>query len=275
MKTRGMYVLIGGSSVKNWKGLFRKERVLMRRGITVLAALHGIVVGLTLSRSIFGVPQEFFDTTLVLVGIWLACNMFIGVWMLYASLRHEMKQPDIWLHSSESMIQLVGAKAIFAAITTVLSLVLSGVWVGIAFYLSEANKVIAFSEGALSLLSVIIALFLYSIYVMALGFFFWSIYHVLRSRIGGLSVPATIAIFFAGAYVWEKLRVSQAIDTMKKFGPVKMTDVSFYNESNSYFLTGIVQQGVIFSVGSLLMYGTLTAVLFVVGSMLFEKKIRL
>lgn len=261
--------------MKSWKGLLRKERVLMRRGTFALTSVNAIIVGLTLRSSLFGGAQKFFDETLVIIGTWLALSMFIGVWVLYASLRREMKRPDIWLHSSSSMAQLVGVKAIFAAITTASSLVLSGVWLGISFYLSGASKVITFSEGALPLLSVIIAVFLNSIYVMAIGFFLWSIYHVLRERIGWGSIVVILAIFSAGAYLWEKLRVAGVFDAIKKWGPVKMTDVPFYTESKGNFFMGIAHEGVIFSIGSLLVYATLTAVLFVVGTTLFEKKVRL
>lgn len=270
--------------MKKWKGLLKKEWAISKWGIISLVFLNVFVVllGPTIISQVFGIPQEFFTNTLVLVGAWLIFNIFVGVGVLLTSLGHEMKQPDIWLHSPISMLQLVGAKALFAGTVTAFLLALGGGLLGISFILSDAIETISIFDGILAMLSVLIALFLNSVFVMALGFFGWSVYQVIYSRIGRLSRFVTTIFFFlgiaTGLHLSEKLAVGRAIasffQTVKKIGPVKFTDATFYNEHDSYFFMGIVPEGVVFSIGSLFIYGIMTIVLFVVGSILFEKKVR-
>ena len=158
----------------SWKGLFRKEWVLMKWGIIsfVLANVGVVLFVPTLIRRIFNIPIELFTHALSIVGIWLVFNMFIGVGVLLVSLGHEMKRADIWLHSPLTMIQLVGAKAIFAISVTAFSLVLNSLLLGFMYFISNASETIPFTDGALALLSVVIALFLNSIYVMGIGFIY-------------------------------------------------------------------------------------------------------
>lgn len=270
--------------MNKWKGLFKKEWAILKWGIMSLALLNVVVVllGPTIISQAFGIPQGFFTNTLVLVGAWLIVNIFVGAGVLLTSLGHEMKQLDIWLHSPISMLQLVGAKALFATTVTAFLLVLGGGLLGISFLLSGEIGAISVFDGILTLISVLIALFLHSVFVMAIGFFGWSVYQVIYSRIGRLSRFATSILFFlgmaTGLYLSEKLAIGRAIasffHTVKTIGPVKFTNEAFYNEYDSYLFTGIVPEGVVFSIGSLFLYGGLTIILFVAGSILFEKKVR-
>lgn len=270
--------------MNKWKGLFKKEWSISKWGIITLVSLNIFVVllGPTIISQVFGIPQDFFTNTLVLVGAWLIVNILVGVGVLLTSLGHEMKQPDIWLHSPISMLQLVGAKALFATTVTAFLLVLGGCLLGISFLLSGEIGTISVFDGILSLLSVLIALFLHSIFVMAIGFFGWSVYQVIYSRIGRFSRFVTSILFIlgiaTGLYLSEKLEIGRAVSgffhMVKTVGPVKFTDATFYNEHDSYLFTGIVPEGVVFSIGSLFLYGGLTIILFVAGSILFEKKVR-
>ena len=263
--------------MKRWKGLFHKEWILMRWGILIYAAItiFLVMVGPMMMNRIFGIPMDFFDNTSVLAGVWLVFGTFISYGVLISSLGKEIKQRDTWLHSPAPMLQLVGAKAIFAALVTVSMMLLIGVLLGLAFFLSDAVGTISFADGVLAFLSVMIALFLNSIYIMAIGFFFWSLHQVLRSRIGEIAILATLACFFVGVYVWKLIGDTGLFRVAREMVPIKMTETTFFNESTSYFFTGIVQGSVITSLGSLVVYGAIAAVLFVVGATLFEKKVRL
>lgn len=262
---------------KRWKGLFRKEWILMRWGILTYVLLTAFIVfgGPILISRLFEMPYDFFDHTLTLVGAWLVFGTAIGYGMLIPSLGKEMKQPEVWLHSPASMLQLVGAKAVFAATLTACLLCLNGVFLVISFLLSDAVGKMDMASGLLALASTVIAIFLNSVFVMAVGFFFWAVYHAIRSYIGEVSYIVTFALFVGTALGWEKLRVFGLFKAIGSFVPIKATSTTFYNESNSYYFTGIVPEGVITSIGSLLFYGTLTVILFVVGARLFEKKVRL
>jgi len=271
--------------VKVWKGLFKKEWMLLRWGIITLALLNVVVVlvGPILISRVFHVPLDFFTDTLGIAGIWLVFNVLTGVGVLATSLGHEMKRPDAWLHSPVSMLQLVGAKAVFASAVTAFLLALNAVLLIITFLLSNAVGTISIVDGFLSLISVLIAIFLNSILFMAIGFMIWSIYQVIHSRVSNLSGFVTMILIFLGTttglYLSDKLgtgrMIANILDYINEFGPIKLTDTTFYNEETSYFFTGIVPEGVIVSIGILLVGSLFTAFLFVAGSMLFEKKVRL
>ena len=271
--------------MKMWKGLFKKEWAILKWGLITLALLNVVVVliGPLFINRIFDVPLDFFTDTLALVGIWVAFNILVSVGVLLTSLGHEMKRPDNWLHSPASMLQLVGAKAVFASAVTAFLLVLNGVLLVITFLSSNAVGTISVTDGVLSLISVLVSIFLNSIFIMAIGFFIWSIYQVIYSRIGSLSGFATTVLFFLGAatgvYLSDKLVIGRMIadifDAINEFGPVKVTDATFYDEHTSYLFSGLVPGGVIVSIGLLLVGSLFTVLLFVAGSMLFEKKVRL
>lgn len=265
------------TTMKSWKGLFRREWIHLKWWVLLLGVVHLLVafVGPVLISKIFGTPQDFFSLTLILSSSWLVFNMFIAMFMLLQSLGYELKRVDVWLHSPASMLKLVGSKAIFAVLTTGSSLLFGGILLGISFYLSESRETLTFSEGALPLLSVLVSLFLYSILLMAITFFIWSVYQVLRSRVGEWAVIFTIVVVFIGLYGLEKIRILALFSPIFKWGPVQMTTVSLFNEQDSYFFTGIAHNGVMFTLGGLLLNGLIVALLFIGGSVLFEKKVRL
>ena len=145
--------------------------------------------------------------------------------------------------------------------------------------LSDAYGTISRFDGLLSMMSVMISIFLKSIYIMGFGFMFWSFYQIGRSRSKGLSVIFTTLLFFAGIFTatvtTELFRSIEFLTTIKEFGPVRLTGLSFYNEHNSYLFTGIVPDGVAFTAGGLILYAILTLIFFAVGAKSFEKKVRL
>lgn len=267
--------------IKSMKGLIRKEWILLKWGILVLFFVN-IAVVLAVPRFInraFDLPLNTFENSLIVSGTWFVFSMFIGVGVLFTSLEKEMKQPEIWLHSPAPMWRLVGIKAVFAVVVTGLILVLNGVLLSISFVASDAYGTLSRFDGALSMISVMVSIFLKSIYIMGFGFMFWSLYQIGRSRSRGLAVISTTLLFFAGAFtgtvIAELFRSIEILTTIKEFGSVKLTGFAFYNEQNSYFFTGIVPDGVVFSVGGLILYGALTLIFFAVGAKVFEKKVRL
>lgn len=264
-----------------WKGLLKKEWILLRWGVMTvfLANIFAVMVIPPIINRAFDLPLNSFENSLIISGIWFVIGMFVAVGILFGSLESEMKQPSIWLHSPAPIWQLVGIKAIFALAATACLLVLGGILISISFVMSDVYGTIPNKDGLLALVSVMISIFLKSIYIMAILFMFWALYQVVRSRKGVLSVIFTVLLFVAGIFTGTKIsemfRASKTLNTIKEFGPVKLTNVSFYNEQNSYFFMGIVPDGVIFTIGGLILYGVLSIIYFVVGSMLFEKKVRL
>lgn len=261
----------------SWRGLLEKEWILWKWSVVTLLLLDIVVVlaGPTFTHNMFGAPKDFFTNTLVLVGTWFVLIVLIGMVLMSISLSHEMKRPDLWLHSPVSIYQLIGTKVIFAAVTVTALLVLGGLLLGVQFIFSGASGTVALMDSSLALVSVLIKLLLISLFLMMLGVFVWALNQVLRSRLRTVGDFLSMIILFVIVFLFEKVRVSGSLDQLKAFGPVKLTSTTFYNEHNSYLFTGIVPDGVIFSVGGFLLYGVIAVMLFVAGSVLFEKKVRL
>ena len=260
----------------SWRGLFQKEWIISRGEVTTLLFLNaaiGSVLPIIISET-FNIPQDISDSLLIFVGIWLLAHMFIGFKLLFTSLRYEMKRPDIWLHSPRSIFQLIGVKVAYAAMITAELLIVGSMTFGLSMILYHASLITSLTDGVLVLLSGLIATFLISICVMAIGFFFWSIYQVFRVRLGNISVVIILGLFFGSLYLLEKFKVPSIFNTIIAFGPVKLTDANFLNATSYHPISMIVPDGVIFSLGGLLVYGGITAILFLLGSVFFEKKVR-
>ena len=206
------------------------------------------------------------------ISLWFFLHMFLGVIVLLYALGEEMKYADIWLHSPESVVKLVAAKIVIVLFAVSCSLVSCGTILG-GLYLVSGGPVSVF--GAKLFFSVALAILLNSIYVMAIGLFFWSIYQVVRSRINRFwSRSVTLVLFFIWVYIVEKFQGMELFRMIKSFGPLNLPDVTFYNEDNRFMFTGIAHESVIFTVGGLLLYCTVTVALIIAGSVLFEKKVR-
>ena len=204
------------------KGLLKKEWILLKWGVITVFLLNIIVVMVAppIVNRAFGLPLNTFENSLVISGVWFVISMFVAVGILFASLETEMKQPDIWLHSPVPMWQLVGIKAIFAVAVTAMLLVLGGILLSISFLTSDAYGTIPKLSGALSMLSVMISIFLKSIYIMAFVFMFWSLYQVWRTRSGHLSVIFTSLLLFAGIFtgtvISELFSASKVLQAIKE-----------------------------------------------------------
>lgn len=260
----------------SWHGLFQKEWLVSKAEVMTLFILN-IVIGISmpiLTLKVFESSQDLSDSLSVFVSIWLLAHLFIALKILYTSVKNDMKYPDIWLHSPRSIFQLVGVKAVFAAFITLGSLVVSAVIFGLTLMTLDLVELPSLGDRVLVSLSAILTTFLISIYMMAIGFFFWSLYQVLRSRIGSIAVVATPLIFISYIYLLEKIRFPSVFDEIISFGPVKFTDTNFFDETTYNLIAVIVPNGVVFTVGGLLFYGVIAAAFFVVGSWLFEKKVR-
>lgn len=252
-------------------GLLRKEFVQMKWLVVWIMLLNVLVVvaGPFVVRNVFGAGGSLAEHAHIIGGTWFIIYMSAGIGILFSSLEKEMKSPGIWLHSPISMFGLAGMKALFAIGTAILTLLFGGMLHLI---------MMSFLGGGMELLalfSVLLAVSLKIVFYTCVAFFLWVVYTLLRPRLSFLAIPAAFMLFALAAVGWERLRVLGFFDWLRSVVPIKLTDVSFYNEQTDYFFTGLVQDGVAFSIGSLLFYVGLGILLVAAGSRLFEMKVRL
>ncbi len=206
------------------------------------------------------------DIQSTMVFIFLLHFLAAVSWFL-DSLNKEMKRPDVWLHSTASMWQLVGAKVLFITIIIGCSFLVCGTIIGVAHY--SGGGTVSIIEGIALLLSVGAVILLNSIYVMALVFFFWSIYQVFRSRMDWFfSIIIMFVSFVIWAYAWGMIWFTGLFQAVKELGP--LNEAITMMEPNY-----IVPGGAILTIGSIVLHGVMVALYFMAGSKLFEKKVRL
>lgn len=254
-------------------GLLRKESVLMKWVITWIIFLNVLVIvaGPFIVSSLFGASGSLPEHAHIIGGTWFIIYMYAGIGILFTSLEKEMKSPEIWLHSPLSMFTLAGSKVLFAIGTAVITMCFGGVLhLILLFVLGNGLS----SAEILALFSVLLAVSLKIVFYTCAGFFLWIIYWVLRQRVSFIAIPVAVMLFALAAVVWERLRLLGLFEGLRSLLPIKLTDVSFYNEQTDYFFTGLVREGVVFSVGSLLFYIGFSLLLVAAGSRLFEKKVR-
>ena len=258
-------------------GLLRKEWIILKRLLALIILLDVVVITLMplLITSVVGRSHTLYDNTHIVVGILFVLHIFGGIFILFESLKREMRNAEMWLHSPQPMIQLVSAKAIFAILLALGSLFFSGILAGIILYaIGDWGTELVWSE-VLALISVILAISIKLIFITAVAWFFWSVHKVVKSRIRFFSVPFVWLFIVIAVTVWEQLRVNGFFDWLRTIVPVRLTNESFYNEHTSYFFMGFVPDGIAFSLGNVVFYLFVSYVLLMIGSMFFEKKVRL
>src|SRR5690606_21970005 len=114
----------GVEFMSRWKGLLWKEWVVARPGmaLVVLTTVLSIwVVPFVLQRYI--VPEvPVMNIAFIITGLWVLALSYMPAVGLLISLTTDMKRPDVWLHSPAPARVLLGAKAVFAVLMTVASM---------------------------------------------------------------------------------------------------------------------------------------------------------
>ena len=259
--------------LKIWKGLLIKEWAFMKWPVITLVLINLIITVVEISPIASGLLDINMIETLTSSNIWFNLNLYMGVFLLLTSLLSEMKRADIWLHSRASIRQLVGAKILLAGLAVTCSLLLCGVVIGIS---GGANSTLT---EILTLMATIAAIVLNTVYVSIVAFFIWSVYQVLRARIGLLAIIVTLVLVVICTFLWAFVWFTNWFQTIKEMGPVlevsTMTaGLPYLRETNPLF-AGLMPESALMTVGSLLLYIVISLGLFIGGATLFEKKARL
>ncbi|MBO0602596.1 hypothetical protein I2483_13090 [Sporosarcina sp. E16_3] len=256
--------------MKVWKGLLQKEWAQMKWRLAIFVLINSLFLSWGVDRVVFGLSEGFLTSIQPMIGLFFLLHVIMAVSLLFRSLGKDIRRPDIWLHSPASMQQLIGAKFLLILLATGFSLLLCGMVVGISYYVGEGA--ISIADNLSLWLRVGVVILLNALYVMALVFFFWSIYQVFRSWMGWFSIVVVIISVNIWLYGWALVWFTQVFQTVKEmmpmYGPIQPMELLMLN---NYIVPG----GTILTIGSLVLYGMMTALYFVVGSMLFEKKVRL
>lgn len=265
---------MGGTWMKQWNGLVRKEWLTMKWPLLV-SALIGVTVMIVVpllltSFSVLEVP--LFEITLVICFLWAIASVLAPVVALFMMLGMEMKRPDVWLHSHASIFTLIGSKAFLAAVIGAGGLLIPTLVLAVQ-YAYWKPAVINFDEMLFYGSLFIIIIFALSISLMSTGFFFWVLDRLMKPYLKGFSVVVTIILFIFASWGFTKLTLSSLYSKLVLVGPI---DLMSLKNSKLDLTHGYLEitETVIYT-GEVVFDLVITIALFVIAAVLFEKKVRL
>lgn len=254
-----------------------KEWLLMRSWTYATAIFTGlftfiIPVFITLYFSIS--TSQFNEGFNALSLFWFVAIMFIPAIILMVSLGKEAERSDIWLHSPNSIFTLFGVKVFFASLVGVLNLLLSGIFLFLLFSVKLQPLRMVFEGDTLYFwLLFLPVLFIISMILMCIGLLFRVIYLVMRPRtkkMTGLITSIALVLFVWGVNKIIATEIYQKVSKVGKIGSV--SESYFYLGDESSYLW--VDES-LFYLGEMILSFGYASLLFIVASLLFERKVRL
>jgi len=232
---------------------------------TVLYVLVLIIFPLIVDK-VFIHGGYLYETIVGISGFMVFCSSFLPSIILLVMLQHEMKHPDLWLHSTASIYKLIGSKIFLASIVGVGALFIPFIIVigGFSFW----DLPISFAGLLAISLTIVIVAFLSSIEGIAITLLFWVIYRLLRKRIGKFSVAITLFLFLVAGFAYMKFSMSDFYLSTLEFGPIPL---HFLSQFSSFFEDDFNN---IFYIGNFLWECFITAACFMLAVVLFDKKAR-
>ncbi|GKV55251.1 hypothetical protein NCCP2222_11980 [Sporosarcina sp. NCCP-2222] len=260
--------------MKQWNGLLLREWMPIKWQMISSFILFGLgLLGLPFFLGSFLeiLQADSFEIATVLCFVWAAFSVFVPLFTFFMLFYRDMKKPDLWLHSTASIYQLVGVKMVVAILVGLASLLLSVVVVAI-WYVFTNQPFIVFDELLFYGSLFISAVFLGSISLMFVGFFFVVLDQLMKPYIKGFSVVVTLLLFilsvrlysiFVSSQFYEMFILQGKLDMMNfKNHRIDLQDSYFEITSTTFYIGEWV-----FNLACLLLF-------FIIGAMLLEKKVR-
>ncbi|WLV24946.1 hypothetical protein QR721_01530 [Aciduricibacillus chroicocephali] len=208
--------------------------------------LHDLVVGMSFITVLLGV----FIPTVVMI------------WLLH----HDMKHPDVWLHTPASSVKLFAVKVFLSALTGIAMIILTEIIVTLTYFNSNASY--GFSEMIGIELNLLAILAYLSLSAAFMGLIFWVLYQLLRPHLGKVSLVLTIILYCLYMYGYSKF---QETDLYKSVFKMKGLDIGVFTYKSGDF--EFIASGFL-SIGDLLFDLFLNIALVTLAIILFNKKVR-
>ena len=257
--------------MQQWNGLLRKEWVMMKWQLLV-GAVFAVAVLAAIPVVISGTGATVFEVALFVSFLGAITSLLMPLVIFFIILERDMKRPDVWLHSTASIFKLIGSKVIFSLLVGGGGLLLSTFILSV-YYALYNETLTTFNELLFSGSLFIGMAFIVSIVFLSVGFFFWVVDRLMKPYLKQFSIIATVILFVIASRLYgmvvlsplyEKLVLIGPIDVLKLKNPKIEMDFVYWNHSVTFFYTGEV------------LFNTLCIIMvFILASVLFEKKVRL
>lgn len=260
--------------MKQWNGLMAKEWMLWKWQIVI--AIGITVIGLFAIPSIMGPltkddPKFVFEMTMVFGFMVILTGAIIPAITFATMFNRDMKQPDIWLHSTASAYVLIGVKCVVAACIGAIALVVPALVLAIRFAITD-NLHVTFDELAFFGSWFIVLFFATSLMILATAVFFIVIDRLLKPYLKGFSIVATGILVVLAVRLFGEIKSTAFYERFihnGNFDLLELKNSKLEINENSY-----VYMDLTLSIGNTLFDLLLTVLLFVVAITLFEKKVR-
>lgn len=259
--------------MKQWNGLLKKEWISMKWSIvlSLLGALFILFLFPILLRKLLGENVNLFEYALVITFVAAIGNLFIPFTLFWVLVEKEMKRPDLWLHSTASIYQLIGVKAFFAMAVGIVSFSIPTIVLATYYFvLSPAgivfNVLLVFG---LTFLGILITA---SMMLLSTGIFFWVLYRWMKPFVKGFSIPITIGLFLLSSYLYTRFTLSHFYETYVMVGPVDVTRWTDLQFESDYFT--IAPSETVVYTGQMVLDTILTIGMFLIAVKWFDKKVR-
>ncbi|MFJ7886483.1 hypothetical protein ACIQYL_00150 [Lysinibacillus xylanilyticus] len=200
-------------TLKNFAGLFKKEWMLYRAWLFV-----GIFIGIMLSMVIpylirrfsveFTMENQLSFAFSILV---LVLGGFYSILQFLASIRHDLKTKEIWLHSTSSIAQLVGVKIAFSLIGYA---IFNIIFMSIAIYKVKDEIVGNLAQVLLLLLFFVAIIVILQLIMFVIMVLFLAFNLQMKHLIGRFSIVITMVTFFFSMDLWFKFTESKLYDNI-------------------------------------------------------------
>ncbi|QTD39976.1 hypothetical protein [Sporosarcina sp. Te-1] len=262
-------------------GLLYKEW-MQSRWTAVSFFVVNIIIGVFSYAPLFSNPR--LNTVLEIkdmAGMWFAIHMFLIAFLLITSVNQELIHLDLWLHTENSLLRLVGMKAVLAIMVTFGSLILCAVMSGLVYYTgSLSGSTITIGTALYIAAGVIVTLMINGVFIMAVSFFVWSFYQMIKSTMGSRLVAyiLTAILAFGGMILWGAIYFSEPFTRLREAWPIMSTKFGINNltfmEYRHFILTALMPESAFVTGGGLLLYGFFTLLLFMAAVFLLGRKVR-
>ncbi|MEQ6353813.1 hypothetical protein ABNX05_04230 [Lysinibacillus sp. M3] len=213
--------------LKKFAGLLKKEWVLYRTWLFV-----GVFIGIMLSMVVpylirrlsdgFTMENQLSFAFSILV---LIIGGFFSILQFLASMRHDLKSKEIWLHSTSSIAQLVGVKIVFSLIGYA---IFNFIFVSLAIYKIRDEIVGNFAQVLLLLLFIVAIIVILQLMMFVIMVLFLAFNLQMKHLVGRFSIVITMVTFFFSMDLWFKFTESKLYDNIFHHVEIPLTWLDQY-----------------------------------------------
>lgn len=260
--------------MQQWNGLLRKEWVALKWPL-LTSALFAVatmsLIPMIITR-FWGSGVQVFEVALVICFLWAITSVASPVVSFFFMLERDMKRPDVWLHSNASIVKLIGSKVVFALLIGVSGLLIATIVLAL-HYAFLAPTILSFNSLLFYGVIFLMTSFVASISLLCIGFFFYVLYRLMEPSIKKFSIVVTIILFMVSLLLVQQMENSAFYNKIVMVG-----QVDFMHLKNPKLDVGngyIGLTGTTFYTGEILFDTFFIAAVFIIATVLFDKKVRL